>query len=102
MKVHKLMKVILSFLTILFMLGSGNNNHTLAQGNQQGGRDVTEDITRTKIKITNFKIFRRGTSDEVNTLSTRTGYELQFDWDASAYGTTLKKGIILQSSYQMR
>ena len=89
MKVHKLMKVILSFLTILFMLGSGNNNHTLAQGNQQGGRDVTDG---TKIKITNFKIFRRGTSDEVNTLSTRTGYELQFDWDASAYGTTLKKG----------
>lgn len=76
MKVHKLMKVILSFLTILFMLGSGNNNHTLAQGNQQGGRDVTDG---TKIKITNFKIFRRGTSDEVNTLSTRTGYELQFD-----------------------
>ena len=89
MKVHKLMKVILSFLTILFMLGSGNNNHTLAQGNQQGGRDVTDG---TKIKITNFKIFRRGTNEEVNTLSTRTGYELQFDWDASAYGTTLKEG----------
>ena len=89
MKVHKLMKVILSFLTILFMLGSGNNNHTLAQGNQQGGRDVTDG---TKIKITNFKIFRRGTNEEVNTLTTRTGYEFQFDWDASAYGTTLKKG----------
>lgn len=36
MKVHKVMKIILSFLTILFMLGSGNNNHALAQGNPQG------------------------------------------------------------------
>ena len=90
MKVHKVMKIILSFLTILFMLGSGNNNHALAQGNPQGGRDVTDG---TKIKITNFKIFRRGTSEEVNTyITTRTGYEFQFDWDASAYGTTLKKG----------
>ena len=32
MKVHKLMKVIFSFLTILFMLGSGNKNLTLAGG----------------------------------------------------------------------
>ena len=89
MKVHKLMKVILSFLTILFMLGSGNNNLTLAQGNQQGGRDVTDG---TKIKITNFKIFRTNETTEVEKLSLRTGYDLQFDWDATAYGTTLKEG----------
>ena len=52
MKGHKVIKVILSLLTIIFMLGFGNNKLTFSQGSL---RDVTDG---TKIKITNLKITR--------------------------------------------
>lgn len=86
MKSHKVIKVILSLLTVIFMLGFGNNKLTFSQ---ESPRDVTDG---TKIKITNLKITRTNEDTPVGGIYLRDSYEFKFNWDATAYGATLKQG----------
>ena len=85
MKIHKLMKVILSFIIIFFMFSSQYGNKVLAQN----GRNLTGD---SKISLNNLKITNLNQESSIKEIIVEYPYECKFGWDATAYGSTLKGG----------
>ena len=85
MKIHKLMKVILSFIIIFFMFSSQYGNKVLAQN----GRNLTGD---SKISLNNLKITNLNQESSIKEIIVEYPYEFKFGWDATAYGSTLKGG----------
>ena len=106
-KFSRVLKQLLAFFLILFMSshmmgdisifaegGTGKDIGNLMKidpvsVSQESPRDVTDG---TKIKITNLKITRTNEDTPVGGIYLRDSYEFKFNWDATAYGATLKQG----------